>query len=111
MTADFNFNAKYRSLEGEVKAAMDAAAGRSGPDYRHYPYARQARLSWYQDAAGEWAYRDLDAHLWEVFCEQCGDTDGPAENQEAKVQHLRGPYRSKHQAKHAAGKHYRSFDR
>jgi hypothetical protein len=40
------------------------------------------RLSWYQDAAGEWAYQGVDAHLW---------------------------YRSKHQAKHAAGKHYRSF--
>jgi hypothetical protein len=104
---DFSFNAKYSSLEGEAKAAMAGAS--SGPGHHHYPYARPVRLSWYQDAAGEWAYQGVDAHLWEVFCEQCGDTDGPAENQEAAARQLRGPYRGKHQAKHAAGRHYRSF--
>lgn len=108
-TGGFDFNAKYRSLEGEAKAAMGRAGAGSGPDYHHYPYARPVRLSWYRDAAGEWAYQGVDAHLWEVFCERCGDTDGPAENQEAAARELRGPYRSKHQAKHVAGKHRRSF--
>ena len=81
--------------------AKTADAG-SGSDHRHYPYARQVRLNGSQNAAGQWAYQGVDEHLWEVFCQQCGDTDGPAENQEAAVRELRGPYRSKHQAKHAA---------
>jgi hypothetical protein len=57
---------------------------------------RQVRTGWYHDAAGGWAYEGVDDHLWEVFCQQCGDTDGPAENQEPAVRQLRGPYRYKH---------------
>jgi len=110
-TGDFNLNdARYMALEGEVKAAMGAGRASSGTDHRHYPYARQVRLSWNQDTAGKWAYQGVDERLWEVFCEQCGDTDGPAEYQEPAIRQLRGPYRGKRRAKHAAGRHYRSFD-
>jgi hypothetical protein len=41
-----------------------------------------------------------------VLCAECGDTDGPSETQSASVQHLRGPYSSKHKAQHAATKHF-----
>ena len=40
---------------------------------------------------------------------QCGDTDGPAENQEPPVRQLRGPYRGKHRADHAANKHFKAY--
>jgi hypothetical protein len=82
-------------VEARAKAAMSDAAA-SGPDGGHYPYARQVRTGWHQDVAGKWAYAGVDDHLWEVFCQQCGDTDGPAENQEPAVRQLRGPYRYKH---------------
>ena len=41
-----------------------------------------------------------------MVCVECGDADGPAENQSASVQRLRGPYGSEHKAKHAATKHF-----
>ena len=46
--------------------------------------------------------------LWEVFCQQCGDTDGLAENQEPLVRQLRGPYRGKRRAKRAAKRHFKA---
>jgi hypothetical protein len=108
-TGDFNLNARYMAIEGEVKAAMGSADAGSGSDHQHYPYARQVRISWYQDAAGKWAYQGVDEHLWEVFCEQCGDTDSPAESQAPAVLQLRGPYQRKHSAEHAANKHFKAF--
>jgi hypothetical protein len=109
-TGDFNLNARYMAIEGEVKAAMGTGDANSGADHHHYPYARQVRQSWYQDTAGKWAYQGVDEHLWEVFCQQCGDTDGPAEYQEPAIRQLRGPYRGKRRAKHVADRHYRAFD-
>ena len=41
-----------------------------------------------------------------MFCAECGDTDGPAENQTQPIQRLRGPYAHEHKAKHAAQKHF-----
>ncbi len=96
-------------VEAMAKEAVGSAAPASGPDQGHYPYARQVRTGWHHDAAGAWAYDGVDAQLWEVFCQQCGDTDGPAENQEPAVRQLRGPYRHKHSAEHAANKHFKAF--
>jgi hypothetical protein len=91
-----------------VKQSMESAAPAPGPDSGHYPYARQVRTGWRRDPAGQWTYDGLDDHLWEVFCEQCGDTDGPAEDQEPAVRQLRGPYSSKHRAEHGATRHFKS---
>ncbi len=72
----------------------------------HFPYARPLRLGWQQDASGQWTAASEDHKLWEVFCAECGDTDGPADQQSPVVQRLRGPYQSEHRAKHAATKHF-----
>jgi hypothetical protein len=68
---------------------------------------RKVRLGWHRDATGTWAYEGVDDHLWEVFCQQCDDTDGPADGQEPRVRELRGPYRGKRRAKHAPNKHFK----
>jgi hypothetical protein len=104
-----DLGADFAPIEGLVKDAMRSPHPVSGSDPQHYPYARQVRLSWYQDGSGKWAYDGLDDHQWEVFCQQCGDTDGPAENQEPPVRQLRGPYRGKHRADHAASKHFKAY--
>jgi hypothetical protein len=91
--------------------ASQATAGAPGPDPGHYPYARPVRLGWRRDASGHWTYDAQDEHRWEVFCAQCGDSDGPATDQAAEVQRLRGPYPGKRRAKHAADKHFRAFSR
>ena len=108
---DFVLGVESMAIEGQVKDAMGTAdaASESGPDPQHYPYARKVRTGWHHDAAGKWAHDGVDDHLWEVFCQQCGDTDGPAENQEPPVRQLRGPYRHKHGAEHAANKHFKAF--
>jgi hypothetical protein len=98
-----------RFVEARAKEAMQAGAAASGPDRGHYPYARQVRTGWHHDAAGMWAYDGLDDHLWEVFCQECGDSDGPAEDQDPAVRQLRGPYRHKHAAEHAANEHFKAF--
>jgi hypothetical protein len=69
---DFVLGAEYSAIEEQVKRAMGSdPAAASGPDHCHYPYARQVRTGWHQDA-GKWAYDGVDDHLWEVFCQQCG---------------------------------------
>jgi hypothetical protein len=78
-----------------------------GGDPHHYPYARHVRTGWKQDADGAWSHEGEDAHLWEVFCAECGDTDGPAQLQSPEVQTLRGPYQGEHRAKHAATRHFK----
>jgi len=98
-----------RFVEALAKEAMESDAAASGPDRGHYPYVRQVRTGWHRDAGGAWAYDGVDGHLWEVFCEQCGDADGPAENQDSAVHQLRGPYRHKHTAAHVANEHFKAF--
>jgi hypothetical protein len=100
---------ELKMVEARAKESMQFDPGVSGPDRGHYPCARQVRTGWYRDAAGGWAYEGVDDHLWEVFCPQCGDTDGPAENQEPAVRQLRGPYRHKHSAEHVANRHFKEF--
>jgi hypothetical protein len=108
---DFWLGMEFSAIEGQVAEAMGTAgaASASGADPGHYPHVRQVRTGWHQDVAGRWASGTVDEHLWEVFCQQCGDTDGPAGNQPPEVQRLRGPYRHKHSAERAANKHFKSF--
>ncbi len=72
----------------------------------HYPYARRVRTDWQQKADGGWVSSSEDPKQWEVFCEQCGDTDGPSATQPESAQRLRGPYPSKHKAEHVAARHF-----
>jgi hypothetical protein len=71
----------------------------------HHPYARPLHTGWSKNAHGHWQSSSEDDHQWEVFCEECGDTDGPVKLQSEKVRTLRGPYTSKHKAEHAAKLH------
>lgn len=103
---DTSLEAEITAIEGGTQSAMRSAAWLSGPEQQHYPYARRVRHGWHMDTAGAWAYESLDDQLWEVFCQQCGDTNGPAEDQQPPARRLRGPYRSKHDAQHASNKHF-----
>ena len=58
----------------------------------HYAVCRPVRLSWFENDHGEWHWLHTDDGLWEVICAQCGDRDGPPEQQEAEIRQLRGPY-------------------
>jgi hypothetical protein len=98
---DFPFGIRDGALD-----AMEAVAGDGSDEHRHFPYARRLLLGWHQEQDGKWVAGEEDARLWEVFCRECGDTDGPAETQTEAVQHLRGPYTSEHKAKHATKKHF-----
>lgn len=60
----------------------------------HRPYVRQDRS---------------DAR-WEVVCTECGDDEGPAEDQSPSIQQLRGPYPTRHKAAHAAHAHERDLN-
>jgi hypothetical protein len=98
---DFAFGIRYGALD-----ATAAVAGDGSDEHSHFPYARRLLVGWHQDQNGKWVAGQEDARLWEVFCRECGDTDGPAETQTEPVQQLRGPYRSEHKARHAATKHF-----
>jgi len=98
---DFSLGIRVGALD--AKAALDDAASH---DHHHFPYARRLRLGWRHDAEGRWISDREDERLWEVFCAECGDTDGPAENQTEPIQRLRGPYSHQHKAKHIAEKHF-----
>jgi hypothetical protein len=64
------------------------------------------RLSWYRGPDDGWAFDGEDRRKWEIICEQCGDTDGPADLQSLEVQLLRGPYKNKRKAKSAEIDHF-----
>ena len=76
------------------------------PPSGHYPYARPLRTGWTRTATGDWVAFAEDPHQWEVYCQQCGDTDGPADDQPDRARELRGPYSSKHKAEHVAKRHF-----
>jgi len=44
---------------------------------------------------------------WEVICAECGDNEGPSEDQSPAIQQLRGPYPTEHKAERAAHAHER----
>ena len=98
---DVAFGIRYGALDATAAAAKADSDG-----HHHFPYARRIRLAWRQDAHGHWTSDAEDKPFWEVFCAQCGDTDGPAENQTEPIQRLRGPYHDEHEAKRAATKHF-----
>ena len=98
---DFAFGIRYGALDA---AAAVAEAG--SREHRHFPFARRLRLDWRHNADGGWASDVEDDRLWEVFCAECGDTDGPAENQSEPIRQLRGPHPSEHKAKHVAKQHF-----
>ena len=72
----------------------------------HYPYARRVRRRWQRQGDGCWVSSSKIPSCGEVFCEQCGDTDGPPAAQPEPAQRIRGPYPSKHEAEHIATKHF-----
>ncbi len=98
---DFSLGFRLGALD--AKADVNDAESH---EHHHFPYARRLRLGWRRDADGRWVADREDKRLWEVFCDECGDTDGPAENQTEAVQRLRGPYSHEHKAKHVAEKHF-----
>ena len=71
------------------------------PDHQHSPYVRHIHLAWHRDHFGQWVSESWDDSKWEVICRECGDTEGPGDEQSPGVRELRGPY-SKHKAEHAA---------
>lgn len=73
--------------------------------YHHLPIARPMRVGWARRPDGKWAHAGEDDRFWEVFCAECGDSDGPAEQQPPELQKLRGPYRSERLARRAAKRH------
>jgi hypothetical protein len=100
--SDFAFGFRTGALD--AAAAADGAA--DGAEHHHFPFARRQLLDWRQDADGRWSSDREDEHLWEVLCAECGDTDGPAENQAEPVRRLSGPYAGGHKAKHVATRHF-----
>lgn len=60
----------------------------------HYPYSQPVRTGWQRKADGGWVASSEDPKLCEVFCEQCGDADGPAAVQPEPAQSLPRPYSS-----------------
>ena len=51
--------------------------------------------------------RHRDESRWEVICAECGDNEGPSEDQNPVIQQFRGPYPSEHKALHVAHAHER----
>jgi hypothetical protein len=94
-------------VDGLVRDAMAAAPGTEPGG--HYPYVRQVRLGWRKDAGGHWTYDGVGERLWEVLCAECGDTDGPQEEQPSRARELRGPYPGKRKAGHVASKHFKAY--
>jgi hypothetical protein len=98
---DFSLGFRTRALE-----TRGDLTDQTSSEHHHFPYARRLRVGWSQDAEGRWTIYQEDKRSWEVFCAECGDTDGPAEDQSEAVQRLRGPYSNEHKAKHLAEKHF-----
>jgi hypothetical protein len=101
--ASGDFSLGFRMGASDAKSDLTDA---TSSEHHHFPYARRLRVGWRQDADGRWTIYQENKRSWEVFCTECGDTDGPAEIQNDVVQRLRGPYPDEHRAKHAAEKHF-----
>jgi hypothetical protein len=98
---DFSFGIRYGALDASASVASSES-----DRHHHFPSARRLHLAWRRDADGRWRSDAEDERRWEVVCAECGDTDGPAENQTEPVQRLRGPYANEHKATRAAKKHF-----
>lgn len=87
----------------------EARAEREAQEYHHLPIVRQMPTGWTKAADGTWSSTGIDEHLWEVFCAECGDSDGPANEQPPLLQQLRGPYRHEHHAHRVAKRHEEEY--
>jgi hypothetical protein len=75
----------------------------------HVPYVRPRPTEWQRDEQGNWVSEAFDDTQWELICAQCGDTAGPIDEEEEGVRRLRGPYPTRHKAKHAANEHAKQW--
>jgi len=80
------------------------------PEHQHYPYVRHVRVALHRDGYGQWMSESWENSQWEVICAECGDTEGPLDEQTVEVRRLRGPYVSRHKAERAAHGHERRED-
>jgi hypothetical protein len=80
------------------------------PEAVHRPYVRHVHTEWRRDEHGQWVSAVWDESKWEVVCLQCGDNEGPSEDQDPAVQKLRGLHSAKHKAEHAAHVHERTVN-
>jgi hypothetical protein len=71
----------------------------------HTAGVRPMRINWTQQN-GEWVSDGTDPKRWEVFCEACGDPDGPIDWLLPVNAKMRGPYRSHRKAEDVARRHY-----
>ena len=77
----------------------------------HVPITRAQPAECARMPDGTWRSIDPDHPArWEVICTECGDDQGPIEDQTPFVRDLRGAYRSEEAALqaatvHAAGRH------
>jgi hypothetical protein len=77
------------------------------PTHLHRPYVRHVHTDWRRDNYGRWVSETWDQSKWEVICTECGDDEGPAEDQSPVIQQFRGAYPTEHKALHAAHAHER----
>jgi len=89
---------------------LGSTGNENDSDPVHLPYVRHVHMGWRHDEYGRWASDQEDESHWEVVCVQCGDDEGPADQQPASIQQLRGPYPSEHKARHAARTHEKSLN-
>ena len=96
-------------VEGNEAFQPGLTGNENDPDTGHHPYVRHVRLGWHRDKYGQWVPDAEDESHWEVICRQCGDTEGPVDEQPKSAKEVRGPYPTHHKAEHAAKKHERKF--
>jgi len=77
------------------------------PTQLHQPYVRHVHTDWHRDEYGQWVSETWDESRWEVICAECGDNEGPSEDQSPAIQQFRGPYPTEHKAVHVANVHER----
>jgi hypothetical protein len=75
-------------------------------EHHHFPLARPLQLRWSRGVDGQWVSAKQHRRKWEIVCPQCGDTDGPTDQQSSAVQRLRGPYAREWRAKAAKNAHF-----
>ena len=51
------------------------------PTHLHRPYVRHVHTDWRRDEHGQWASDTWDESKWELICAECGDNEGPSEDQ------------------------------
>jgi hypothetical protein len=102
-----SFGEDFVPWQFRLPEGMDDQPEELSGGHRHFPYARRVRLNWTKLRNGTSTFDKEDDQLWEVFCAECGDTDGPAGLQSESVQRLRGPYKGEHKARRVASHHFK----